>query len=301
MSRGAALVLAFDCCILLIFICRNLLTYLRSLCQVLPFDLNVKFHKLTAYSLLIFTILHVNGHYVNFYTIQTNNLLFEAIGLNAWQLHYQTWAGITGHLMLLIMFLMFTSSTKQTRNVNHEIFSGIHVLSFFFFISLFLHSRGCFVKNAAGICKGYNSNYFTIPAFAIYISEMIIRLYRSMKPTTLKNCAWHSDTQLELVIEKKSFTFRSGQYLTVKVPAISWFEAHPFTVSSCSEDEFITIHVGVVGNWTRSLSTLLRSSNVYPRIIIDGPYGAPSQDLDMFKVSVLICAGLGNSSYNFQE
>lgn len=66
-SRGAGLVLAMDGFLIMLAVCRNLITWLRPKIRFLPLDENLWFHRQTAYMLLLFTIIHTTAHYVNFF------------------------------------------------------------------------------------------------------------------------------------------------------------------------------------------------------------------------------------------
>ena len=66
-SRGAGLVLAMDGFLIMLAVCRNLITWLRPKIRFLPLDENLWFHRQTAYMLLLFTIIHATAHYVNFF------------------------------------------------------------------------------------------------------------------------------------------------------------------------------------------------------------------------------------------
>lgn len=63
-SRGAGLILTFDGTFILLPMCRNLMKFLRPKLRWLPLDETIWFHRQVAYAMLIFTILHVVGHYI---------------------------------------------------------------------------------------------------------------------------------------------------------------------------------------------------------------------------------------------
>ena len=63
-SRGSALVLSVDAALILLPMCRNILKCIRPRIRWLPLDESVWFHRQVAYSLLVFTIIHVASHYV---------------------------------------------------------------------------------------------------------------------------------------------------------------------------------------------------------------------------------------------
>ena len=72
-TRGSAASLSFGYCLLLLTMCRNLITKMKehSLHQYIPLDAHLQFHKIVACTSLFFTILHCIGHLVNFYHIAT--------------------------------------------------------------------------------------------------------------------------------------------------------------------------------------------------------------------------------------
>ena len=63
-SRGAALVLSVDATMILLPMCRNLMTWLRPKVRSLPLDETQFFHRQVAYAMLFWTIVHVTAHYV---------------------------------------------------------------------------------------------------------------------------------------------------------------------------------------------------------------------------------------------
>lgn len=122
-SRGAGLVITLDVLLILLPMCRNLITVLRSfsfLNSWIDFDESIFLHKVSAFSMLLFTVIHVNGHYRNFFGVEQK--LFPLLQLKAWQVHYRSFAGITGHIMLICMFLMFTATYAKVKTLKFEFF-----------------------------------------------------------------------------------------------------------------------------------------------------------------------------------
>ncbi|XJO77408.1 hypothetical protein BDV3_001992 [Batrachochytrium dendrobatidis] len=277
-SRGAGLVLGVDCAALLIPVCRNIVRFFRSS--------------------FLNNLLHTNAHYTNFFFVETK---LPSLGLKAWMIHYLAWSGATGHIMLIIMFFMYTSAKSDVKTKNFEYFWYTHHLFVPFYFCLFFHSFGCFVKSSTtGKCKGYNTNYGTVPIFCVYIAERLLREYRARLPTVLSKVIFHSGNTMELRIEKPSFQYMPGQYLFLNIPSISAFQWHPFTISSSPEEGFVSIHIRIVGDWTKNAAKMLgcyeqdiEKRMDLPEIRIDGPYGAPAEDLYNYKVAVLVGAGIG--------
>jgi len=63
-SRGAGLVLSIDCSLVVLPMCRSLMTWIRPKLRSLPLDETQYFHRQVAYSILFWTIVHVTAHYV---------------------------------------------------------------------------------------------------------------------------------------------------------------------------------------------------------------------------------------------
>lgn len=110
--------------------------------------------------------------------------------------------------------------------------------------------------------------------------------------------------------------YKAGQWLFINVPSVSGFQWHPFTITSCPFDPYISIHVRQVGDFTKALASAvgagpdqqklydeldpmgmyevaLQNGEVMPKIRIDGPYGAPAEDVFENDVSILIGTGIG--------
>jgi NADPH oxidase len=64
LSRGAGLVLSVDGTLILLPMCKIALRYIRPKIRWLPLDESQWFHRQVAYSLLLWTIVHVSAHYV---------------------------------------------------------------------------------------------------------------------------------------------------------------------------------------------------------------------------------------------
>ncbi|RHZ81808.1 hypothetical protein Glove_117g576 [Diversispora epigaea] len=297
-SRGAGLCLAYDGALILLPVCRNLIKQFRSfrfLNNIIPFDENLWFHRQTAYAMLIFTLIHTFSHYINFWKL-------EQLGLKpAWSTHYTTWGGTTGHIMLLIMVLMYTSAHAKMRNQSFETFWYTHHLALFFMLCLYFHGYGCFVKTAEGKCKGYRSWRFTVVSGGIYFLERILREIRARRETQMTKVISHPSRAIEIQFTKPSFSYKAGQYLFLNIPAVSKWQWHPFTITSAPDDPFVSVHVRQVGDFTDKLADLLGCNNEkgiplsmnLPSLRIDGSYGAPAEDVFSNEIAILVGCGIG--------
>lgn len=106
----------FDCGVILFSVCRNLISVLRStfLNGVVPFDKNVLFHKTVAWSIVLFSVVRSAGHYVNYYRLEQAEQREKGEAKRSAQyMVLFTGPGFTGHILVLILFLMVTSSVGK--------------------------------------------------------------------------------------------------------------------------------------------------------------------------------------------
>lgn len=150
-TRGSAASLSFCYSLLLLTMCRNLMTKLRecSLHQYIPLDSHVKFHKIVAMTALFFTLVHTVGHLLNFYHVSTQPLehlrclvkemSFDSDnrpGFSFWI--FQTVTGITGILLFLVVMIIFIFAHPLIRRkayyyfwTAHQLYVLLYILSLF--------------------------------------------------------------------------------------------------------------------------------------------------------------------------
>lgn len=121
---------------------------------------------------------------------------------------------------------------------------------------------------------------------------------------------------VEIQFRKPSFRYKAGQWLFINVPSVSKHQWHPFTITSCPFDPYVSVHVRQVGDYTRALANALGAGNeqkelysdldpmgMYevalmhgqemPKLRVDGPYGAPAEDVFENEIAILIGTGIG--------
>ena len=248
--------------------------------------------------------------------------------MTAVEIHYTEAGGITGHIMLLCMLLIFTTSHAKIRQQSYETFWYTHHLFVPFLLGLYTHATGCFVRSSphphspfAGKpfwthCLGYQGWRWELWGSGIYLCERIYREIRSRRTTSILKVIRHPYDALEIQFRKPSMRYKAGQWLFINVPCVSTTQWHPFTITSCPFDPYISIHVRQVGDFTRALGDALgagptqakdfdaldpmgmyeialANGQTMPAIRVDGPYGAPAEDVFDNDIAVLIGTGIG--------
>ncbi|KAL9116177.1 MAG: hypothetical protein Q9227_000548 [Pyrenula ochraceoflavens] len=324
LSRGAGLILAVDGTLILLPMCRNILRWVRPKFKFLPLDESQWFHRQVAYALLLFTIIHVSAHYVNFFNVEKTQIRPET----AIQIHYTQAGGITGHIMLLCMLLMYTTAHHRIRQQSFETFWYTHHLFIPFLLGLYTHATNCFVRDTtdpyspfAGAnfwthCIGYEGWRWELFGGGLYLFERLYREVRSRRETEITKVIRHPYDAMEIQFRKPSMKYKAGQWLFIQVPSVSRQQWHPFTITSCPFDPYVSIHVRQVGDFTRALGDALgcgpsqakeyegldpngmyeialSNGQKMPKLKIDGPYGAPAEDVFDNEIAVLIGTGIG--------
>ncbi|XP_032361850.1 NADPH oxidase 2 isoform X2 [Etheostoma spectabile] len=175
-ARAPAACLNFNCLLILLPVCRNLLSFLRGTIQCCSrtaarqLDRNLTFHKLVAYMIAFHTAVHIGAHLFNFEffmdaQLDRNSSLLPFVlseigtGDNASFLNpirtnetsptivmFTTIAGLTGVVITLALILIITSSMEVIRRSYFEVFWYTHHLFVIFFIGLVFHGFGRIVR-----------------------------------------------------------------------------------------------------------------------------------------------------------
>uniref|UniRef100_A0A2K6M6M8 NADPH oxidase 1 n=1 Tax=Rhinopithecus bieti TaxID=61621 RepID=A0A2K6M6M8_RHIBE len=176
-ARASALCLNFNSMLILLPVCRSLLSFLRGTCSFCSrtlrkqLDHNLTFHKLVAYMICLHTAIHIIAHLFNFDRYSrsrqaTDGSLASILSslshdekkggswLNPIQfrnttVEYVTFtsiAGLTGVIMTIALILMVTSATEFIRRSYFEVFWYTHHLFIFYILGLGIHGIGGIVR-----------------------------------------------------------------------------------------------------------------------------------------------------------
>lgn len=330
-ARAAALVLHIDVIFILLPVCRNFISLLRRtpLNHIIPFDKNITFHKATAWSIVAGTVVHIVAHMVNFTKLaladpdaKTGGAKF-VVFLNT---NFATGPGVTGWIMTAALGIMVFFAMEKRRRANFERFWYSHHLFIVFFICWQLHGMFCMIKPDRPPYCSWNTigvfwRYWLVGGL-IWIYERVLREVRSRHRTYISKVIQHPSNVMEIQIKKEKTTTRAGQYIFISCPEISYFQWHPFTLTSAPEEDYISVHIRVAGDFTRTFakalgcdfdkkgdkgekgekdpggkvvgtSTNLPMNRVLPRVMVDGPFGSASEDFLNYETVLLVGAGIG--------
>ncbi|GLJ36981.1 hypothetical protein SUGI_0748790 [Cryptomeria japonica] len=336
-AKGAAETLKLNMALILFPVCRNTITRLRStrLGRFVPFDDNINFHKTIAAAIVVGVLLHAGNHLACDFPrlINASDEKFDPIRDDFDGKQPSYWdlvkgvEGVTGIIMVILMIIAFTLAThwfrknvlKLPRPFNRltgfNAFWYSHHLLIVVYILLIVHGIFLYLVH-----KWYLKTtwmYIAVPV-CLYAGERILRAFRSgyYNVRILKVAIYPGNVMSLHTSKPRGFRYKSGQYVFVQCPTVSPFEWHPFSITSAPGDDYVSVHIRTLGDWTRELkrvfseaceqpagdrSGLLRADETtkksLPKLLIDGPYGAPAQDYTKYDILLLVGLGIGATPF----
>ena len=161
-ARTAALILHVDVIFILLPVCRNFISLVRRtpLNSFIPFDKNITFHKATAWSIVLWSAVHIGAHMVNFAKLAmidpdahtTGERVVAFIAAN-----FVTGPGATGWIMTVALGVMVWFAMEKRRRAHFEKFWYTHHLFIIFFINWQLHGMFCMIQPDRAPYCSYNT------------------------------------------------------------------------------------------------------------------------------------------------
>ncbi|PKA52092.1 Respiratory burst oxidase like protein E [Apostasia shenzhenica] len=297
-AKGAAETLKLNMALVLLPVCRNTLTWLRSTRARLfvPFDDNINFHKMIAAAIVVAIVVHAGNHLACDFPRLTREspagyqiLLAEDFG--AAKPSYGKLVlgveGVTGIAMVVLMAVSFTLATHSFRKNVVRLPYPLNLLT------------------------GFNAFWYSHHLLAVVYALLLVHGYFLFLVHNWyrKTVSLLPGNVLTVIMSKpQGFRYRSGQYIFLQCPTISPFEWHPFSITSAPGDSYLSVHIRTNGDWTQELKRmflekyfsnsspktaklgeLLASSDQksLPKLLVDGPYGAPAQNFRNYDVLLL--------------
>jgi predicted ferric reductase len=255
-------------------------------------------HRWGGYLCLFLSLVHA----VPFYMQQS----WDAPGYAQFQLLFPNSSGYifgTGIACLVPLGWLCIGSLPVIRSLAYELFLVLHVpISIAYVGLLFWHCRN--------FLTSWHYLYCTV---AIWALSYFIRMFNLnwMNP---RRMAWliGDEAAVTLMAENAikvtiptQMKWRPGQFVYLRMPGISIFESHPFTIASlCSEDfpsdygemyRDCTLVFRPFGGFTRRVLDTATEKGPFKtyRAYLDGPYGGMQRELAAFDTVILFAGGSG--------
>lgn len=288
-ARGAGATLNFNMAVVLLLASRSALGILREtpLNMVLPIDKAMPdFHRVVGLLIAFAGLLHSVTHWVT-YAIK------------------KPWAGgyngatslfASGMALLLLTLMIRIVARSSVYHSKYELFFRFHVGgSVFIYAILIIH----------GLHNGIPSSWkWVLGPIVIYVFDVSFRSFREKRSYLLlsKHSAALQGPDIVKIRLPRVFHFQAGQYAELKVPQLSKFQWHPFTIASAPHEAEMVFYIKAVGDWTGSLHQLfgenINAAEAHDiEVHIRGPYGAPAQHVGQFDRVILVGGGVGATPF----
>ncbi|KAK6040088.1 FAD-binding domain protein, partial [Cooperia oncophora] len=246
-SRGAAGALSFCMAVVLLTVCRNIITVVRetTLGEFIPFDSAIGFHKIVALFAAFWAYVHTISHCVNFYHIASQSreglqcLFQQAVAesnflpsISYW--FYGTITGFTGILLVAVMSIIYVLT---------------HLLNIAFYALTILHG----IPRLLGT-PTFSS--YVIGPVVVFVIDQIIGMRQKYKELNIVNAELLPSDIIYLQFKRPaSFNFRSGQWVRISSPTFSstFNEWHAFSLASAPQSPTVELYIKAVGPWTWKL------------------------------------------------
>lgn len=273
-------------------------TFIRQSYYVSRFinsDKSQSFHIYTSICALVLASLHALGHLSGTFVFGSRAdrqpAVAALLGPEAVPRPYVEYVrslpGWTGLTALGLFYVMSLLSMPYIRSKSYEIFQLGHLLMFPFLGLIFAHGTlGLLQFPVMGIV-------LALPTLLVVV-ERTTRVLSVLHKIPAKLEVLDEETVVITctIPDRRIWNYEAGQYVFLCVPQLSYFQWHPFTISTCVGRQ-MQLHIKTDGDWTGKLRDL-----DLKHVSIDGPFGAPAQRFYDFDQTIIVGAGIGVTPFS---
>ncbi|URE12420.1 ferric reduction oxidase 8 [Musa troglodytarum] len=267
-----------EACLLLLF-----LPILRGMAVFrilgVQYEASVRYHIWIGNTMILLSALH--GISIMFIWATKNRLFKEARRVN-----------IAGAIALATGVIIWITSLPQVRRKQFQLFFSAHHLYIVFILFFLIHA-------------GDRHFYLVFAGVLLFALDKILRIIQSRKQTFLVSASILPCRAVKLTLPKlPCMDYTPTSIIFIKVPGISKFQWHPFSITSSSnmDDSELSVLIKCHGQWTTDLYNMLNSmtdaGSDHPKSIpvaVEGPYGPATVEHLRYRSLVLIAGGSGIS------
>jgi len=243
---------------------------------------------------------------VNFGFLQWPACPFEEVPRTIEEVLFKTVPGLTGVLLLALLWAMYYTGNDHMRKKNFDLFWYIHNVGIILWpVLLFIHGTNGWI--GVGFPLVAFTAFLPIALFAwdrigrglryILFAGRAVKIVDARVRPGKGGSADGALTYLQISPPPCLWRFKPGMYAFICMPQYAPLQWHPFTICSGKKDPTVDFLIAGVGDWTRELARRCLEAkdknSPLPMVAIDGPYMAPTQSALTKKVLVAVGAGVG--------
>jgi NAD(P)H-flavin reductase len=254
-------------------------------------------HRWGGYLCLFLSLIHTIPFYITPVWDQGGLAVFKSFFTGQYYIYG------TGVAALVPLLFLCLHSLPFLRAWMYELFVALHVpVSIVFVGMMFWH------------CHKYLTSWnYLFATVAIWLLSYCVRLF-FLNWANPRRFSWLIGEESAVTVLPENavkvtiptqMKWRPGQYVYLRMPGISVFENHPFTIASLCSDDFpseygeqyrdMTLVFRPFGGFTRKVLNAAIDDGPMKtyRAFIDGPYGGMQRDLASFDTVILFAGGSG--------
>ncbi|KAF5175995.1 Ferric reduction oxidase 8 protein [Thalictrum thalictroides] len=249
----------------------------------LQFEVSIKYHIFLGTAMIFFATVHGLS---TLFIWGIKHRLQDKIWI--WQKTGRVY--LAGEIALVTGLVIWITSLPQIRRKKFELFYYTHHLYIVFLVFFLFH-------------VGDRHFYMVFSGILLFALDKLLRIIQTKPETCLLSACLLSSNAVELTLSKHpSLTYTPTSVIFLKVPSISKFQWHPFSITSSSsvDDEKVTVLVRSEGWWTNSLYNKILAAvdsgaNQVKCLLIsvEGPYGPVSTEFLRYDSLLLVAGGIG--------
>ena len=274
-------------------------TFMRRFYYISRFinwDRSHAFHIKISIVALVLSTLHTIGHLSGTFVFGSRPNRQPAVAAlwgpeeapKSYLAYVQSIPGWTGLTALGMFYIIAVLSIPFVKRKSYEIFQLGHLLMFPMLGLLMAHGTAALLQ-------------FPILGLVLAVPTLLVIIERT---TRVLSGFYKIPAKFEILDEDticitctipkgRKWKYEAGQYVMLQVPQVSFFQWHPFTISTCI-DRQMQLHIKTGGDWTRKV----RSTVELKYVGIDGPFGAPAQRFYQFDQTIIVGAGIGVTPFS---
>ncbi|KAJ4961779.1 hypothetical protein NE237_021689 [Protea cynaroides] len=245
----------------------------------LQFEASVRYHVWLGTAMVFFATLHGS---IILFIWGVKNSIQDKVGL--WQKTGRVY--LAGEIGLATGLVIWITSLPQVRRRQFELFYYTHHLYVIFLVFFSFHA-------------GDRHFYMIFGGILLFALDKLLRIIQSRAVTCVLSARILPCKVLELTLPKPfGLKYTPTSIIFMKIPSISKFEWHPFSVTSSSnvDEDTISVMIRCDGGWTSNLYNLITSDADQMKCIpvaVEGPYGPDSLNFLRCDSLLLVAGGIG--------
>lgn len=248
----------------------------------IQFEASVKYHIWVGTSMIFFSTLHGGG---TLFVWGTNHHIQDQIW--KWQTDGRIY--IAGGITLVTGLIIWIASLPFMRRRRFQVFYNIHHLYLVFLLFFLFHA-------------GDRHFYMIFSGVLLFGLDKLLRIVQSTETCILSARIFPCRT-IELTLPKAPrLKYMPTSIIFIKIPIISRFQWHPFSItsSSATDEHTMSVMIKCEGWWTNALhDTLHKESSLGDEqtrcipVAVEGPYGPTVVDFLRYDNLIMVAGGIG--------